>query len=90
MPLPERCYATLPSDKDQVIVIKRGEKGHFYKTDIRGNEYISGEQLAKELNDRIGVTEREAECMLIGSIFGWDVPGAKAYPGADDGETKDA
>lgn len=72
--LPERCYATLPSN-GRLIVITKGEKGY---TDV-SNEYDSPErnkELAQEHNAEMGVTKAQAAAMLCGSMFGWQPPGA--------------
>jgi hypothetical protein len=69
--LPEFCYGVLPTT-DEVILIKRGEKGYYPYLDGA----VKGKDVAKELNNRIGVTPAQAEAMMVGSMFGWDVPGA--------------
>jgi hypothetical protein len=71
--LPERCYSTLETT-GQVICIVRGEHGYFP---------IYTRSTADKLNEGIGVTKEQAEAMLVGSMFGWSVPGAnpKMYEG---------
>lgn len=67
--LPDRCYAQHPVD-GKLILIKRGYRGYFQLPHtIR--------ETAAELNASLGVTEEAAECMLVGSAFGWNVPGAR-------------
>ncbi len=66
--LPERAYANMPST-GELILIKRGEVGYYPEPDL---EDVS----AAIMNDIIGVSKAEAEAMLCGSLFGWDVPGA--------------
>lgn len=77
--LPESCYGVLSTD-NTIIIIKRGETG-YYKTDwpstgIGSEAYQKAIDWAKELNDGLGVTPAQAEAMKVGSMFGWDVPGA--------------
>lgn len=69
--LPERAYISNSWDKSadapQVICVKRGERGYYP---------IYTPLSADELNKRAGVTREQAEAMHIGSVVGWDVPGA--------------
>ena len=70
--LPSHCFSTLPST-GEVIGIKRGEKGYYT---------IKTMATATELNRALKVTKAQEEAMVIGSMFGWDSPGADpdAYP----------
>ena len=67
--LPPLAY--IQSDYNQagapVIAIKRGEMG-FYP--------IFTHLTADELNAAIDVDKAQAQAMHVGSMFGWDVPGA--------------
>lgn len=72
--LPETCYGVLQSNRD-VIIIKRGESG-YYKTDIQAKDREEALAIVAELNEKAGVTKAQAEAMLAGSMFGWNVPGA--------------
>lgn len=69
--LPEMCYA-LDEVEKRVILIKRGEQG-FYKTNWPAG-YT--QEMVDKLNEKIGVTKAQAEAMIAGSMFGWDVPAA--------------
>lgn len=64
--LPEYCYSTSLID-NKVIIIKRGESGYYP---------IETTRTAEELNSVIGVTKEQVEAMSVGSMFGWNVPGA--------------
>lgn len=64
--LPAFAYAEHPAT-GETIVVKRGKSG-YYPANRPGRP--------DELNARLGVTPAQAEAMLTGSIFGWDVPGA--------------
>jgi hypothetical protein len=68
--LPERCWSTLPSDPDQVILIKRGVIGYCPIV----NTGLSVESTLTALNE--GLTSAQLQAMKAGSMFGWDVPGA--------------
>lgn len=68
--LPELCYSVHNLSKDKVILIRRGESG-YYQTDLTG-----GRPTVDGLNAKLGVTRFQEEAMIIGSMWGWDVPGA--------------
>jgi hypothetical protein len=60
------CAARHPTD-NTVILIVRGEKGyHPWKVMDVDN-----------FNARCGVSPTQAEAMLVGSMFGWNCPGAQ-------------
>ena len=67
--LPPRVYAHLLSDPKQVICIKRGESGFFPIATLATPE---------ALNSALSPcpTAAQIEAMMVGSMFGWDVPGA--------------
>lgn len=72
--LPELCYSVL-NLTGEVIIIKRDENG-YYRTCCGSNDKSENMKLKDYYNDRLGVTQVQEECMKIGSMFGWDVPGA--------------
>ena len=85
--LPERCYSVL-SGSDEIIIIKRGEKGYF-KTDIPVTDKDEARSIANEYNAKLGVSKAQEEAMKAGSMFGFQVPAADprnydadAYPTA--------
>ena len=51
----------------KVVAVKRGEMGHYPVTTA---------YTADELNKVEGNTPLQVECMLNGSMFGWETPGA--------------
>jgi hypothetical protein len=68
--LPEYSYAK-QEVSGIIIKIVRGENGYL--------PYIPCWQTGitvDQLNQQIGVTKPQAEAMLAGSMFGWNVPGA--------------
>lgn len=59
----------------QLICIRRGESGYYPSQWDTGDKERNVE-LADELNERRGVTPAQRQAMEIGSMAGWDVPGA--------------
>lgn len=75
--LPDMCFAFLFTNNPgkQVVAIKRGESG-CYTTAYDEPDPEKAKALVMRINSGLRVTEKQAECMLVGSMFGWDVPGA--------------
>jgi hypothetical protein len=67
--LPHYCYYHNYAREKETVMISFGMDG-YYSLDksLRTIDY-------KELNANIGVTEEQAELMLMGSMWGWDCPG---------------
>lgn len=72
--LPEICYS-VANTTGELIIIKNGESG-YYRTDYSTNNKEENIELKNFYNEGLGVTELEEKCMKVGSMFGWDVPGA--------------
>ena len=72
--LPEMCFTLLPG-MGQLICIKRGESG-YYPSDWSTKDVHENRRIADEQNHKMGVTPAQEEAMKIGSMCGWDVPGA--------------
>ena len=72
--LPRYCSAYLPTTQEE-IRIDIAESGYI---PMRKNENDGN---VKKMNQELGVTPAQAKAMQIGSMFGWDVPGAdpKSY-----------
>ena len=85
--LPELCFSTLRTT-GQLICIKRGETG-YYPSDWDTGDKEGNVELADELNEDLGVTPIQRQAMEIGSMAGWDVPGAdpKHYEESYSGQT---
>lgn len=64
--LPEKCAAKMPGT-DEPILIKRGVKGYW---PLKPGFDVDG------YNQRHGVNRYQVEAMLVGSMCGWEVPGA--------------
>lgn len=63
---PEMCATVLPTTHE-AIVIKRGQSGHWPLPD--------GMTIAR-INRVFHATPPQIAAMLVGAMFGWDVPGA--------------
>ena len=72
--LPELCFSILRTT-GRLICIKRGESG-YYPSDWDTGDKERNVELADELNEGLGVTPAQRQAMEIGSMAGWDVPGA--------------
>lgn len=72
--LPELCFSTLLTTGD-LICIKRGETGYSPSEWDTGDKEQNVE-LADQLNEQLGVTMWQRKAMEVGSMCGWDVPGA--------------
>lgn len=90
--LPEYCFA-VNNVSLKLIRIVAGEPG-YYKADnhpehkIAANNLETTEHLAHRLNAELGITEGQRQAMEIGSMFGWEVPGANPDSYNDDGSFK--
>lgn len=82
--LPEACYVEIPGNpvEKSVGLVKRGESGYYTSkvTPLPGSTRGEIKALVEDLNTELKVTPRQAECMLVGSMWGWDVPGAQMDP----------
>ena len=72
--LPEMCYSTLPTT-GQLICIKRGESG-YHSSEWDTGDKERNVELADQLNEHLGVDMWQRQAMEVGSLCGWDVPGA--------------
>jgi hypothetical protein len=81
--LPEFCYGTLPTT-GEVILIKLFEKGYYPCY----NGKVKGEDKARELNARLGVTPAQQAAMEAGSMFGWSCPAADPNTYDEEGKPK--
>lgn len=66
--LPDYCFAQDIMNEEEIIIIKSNEEGCYHPTGEKGD--------AMEYNKAIGVTENQMRAMIVGSMFGWNVPGA--------------
>ena len=79
--LPLSAFVYVPGNKpsEAIGLVRRGESGyHPITSDLvslladRGGAI----DLVRRLNQTRGVTPLQSECMLAGSMFGWDCPAA--------------
>jgi hypothetical protein len=77
--LPELCYVKIPGGEPgrRVGIIKRGEAG-YYLTDYDNSKASQDviEEFVDEMNEALGVSHEQATAMLVGSMWGWHLPGA--------------
>lgn len=64
--LPAYCAAILPGYGTPIIIVA-GERG-YHPAPLNLN--------VEAYNAKRGITPAQAEAMLVGSMFGWEVPGA--------------
>lgn len=87
--LPDYCYVAVPDMPPnlRIRIVRRGQAGNWPITSLptpKTND--EAESLVEEANRRLGITALQTFCMLNGSMFGWDRPGAdpawvaKRYP----------
>lgn len=79
--LSDFCFSTLNST-GETIILKRGEKGYFIQDKFKNSN-------AQELNEQIGVTPVQEKAMKMGSMYGWDVPGANPDNYDENGKLKE-
>lgn len=72
--IPEMCFSILPGT-GELICIKRGESG-YYPSDWNTPDKERNIEIADDANESLGVTPAQRQAMEVGSMFGWDVPGA--------------
>ena len=72
--LPEMCVAVLQPE-NVLIGIKRRQRGYFqmYDGTVKGT---AARLVADRMNRALGVTPRQREAMLVGSMMGWECPAA--------------
>ena len=84
--LPELSYS-VHEGTGELIVIQRGEVG-YYRTDYSTEDKEQNVELADRLNEKLGVDMWQRQAMEVGSICGWDVPGADPAKYLEDYDPK--
>ncbi|MBQ9719789.1 MAG: hypothetical protein IJV64_03750, partial [Oscillospiraceae bacterium] len=72
--LPETCFSVLPG-MGSLIILKRGETG-YYPSDWETGNKAENQQIADLHNAAAGINPAQVSAMQIGSMCGFDVPGA--------------
>ena len=72
--LPRECYSTVPST-GELIILKRGKKGYFQTAEDTGDK-LQNQKIAEFNNHIRGISPAHVMAMEVGSMFGFDVPGA--------------
>ncbi|GIK74394.1 MAG: hypothetical protein BroJett021_33820 [Chloroflexota bacterium] len=99
---PTEAYVLIAGNApgERIGLVVRGERG-YNKLDFDNPtlDVNAVKELVLRLNNKLGITPHQAECMLIGSMFGWDAPGADPtksdftgimHPDPDDGHQKES
>ena len=69
--LPDHCYSMLSSE-NRLIKIVKGESGYLDLAEL----HEDGREIVDNKNSMLGVTKAQEAAMVVGSMFGWDKPGA--------------
>ena len=72
--LPQTCYSTLPST-GELIILKRGKKGYSPAAEGTGDK-LQNQKIAEFSNHARGISPAQVMAMEVGSMCGFDVPGA--------------
>jgi hypothetical protein len=76
----DKCYTVVRGNMPgkRIAILRIGDIGYF-PTDIDRADYTEAQAkaLVAELNRDLGVDLEVQLSMELGSMFGWDVPGAK-------------
>lgn len=72
--LPHECYSTVPST-GELIILKRGKKGYFQTAEDTGDK-LQNQKIAEFNNHIRGISPAQVMAMEVGSMCGFDVPGA--------------
>lgn len=72
--LPRECYHVMEVSCE-IVKLVRGMQG-YYPTYIPAESKEQAQMMVDERNKELGVTKAQAEAMFVGSLFGWNVPGA--------------
>lgn len=67
--LPNMCFAIKPGTENEVIGLKKGERGFWATKDMTPAD-------VDFFNAKLGVSKAQVEAMLAGSLFGFDALGA--------------
>lgn len=74
------CFVVIPGAErgKRVGKVKFGENGYYLTgLDIPSDTESEMESYVASVNEQFGIDKDLAESMLVGSMFGWDVPAAE-------------
>jgi hypothetical protein len=66
--LPDFCFA-INDEQKNTIMIKKGIEGYS----IVSNQVLD----VKIMNEKLGITDEQKELMILGSMFGFNIPKLK-------------
>lgn len=81
--LPDKCYSHLDST-GEIILISKGKRGYMPTGIVK--EGTSARATVDSANKTWGVNRAQEEAMVVGSMFGWGVPGADPKNYNENGE----
>ena len=73
--LPDICYGVLATT-NEIILIKKGETGYVPTGYAAAKTAKDADNWCNELNSRLDITKAQRKAMELGSMCGWDIPGA--------------
>ena len=73
--MPRYCISRLPGDESPILIVL-GESGYYPLRRHSGGFWLLAGETPESWNAARGITACHAEAMQMGSMFGWDVPGA--------------
>tara|TARA_R100000808_G_scaffold23991_2_gene54170 strand:+ start:259 stop:603 length:345 start_codon:yes stop_codon:yes gene_type:complete len=76
--MPGFCYAIchVRLKTATIVGLQHGVSGYWPLEEYQEMPIDEAKAKRDELNERLNVTKMVADCMHVGSMFGWDVPGA--------------
>lgn len=74
------CFVVVPGNpvESAIGAVAFKESGYYASTYTDRKTLDECRELVDLLNGRLGINREVEAAMLAGSMFGWDVPGAKA------------
>lgn len=74
------CCATTHYLTGETIFITRGEMGYHPSNPVSWLDGCVSHQpmSAKKWNEKYNITDAQYNAMVVGSMFGWDVPGVES------------
>lgn len=84
--MPEACYSIMPGS-GEVIILKLNEEG-YWPSNLSFDNKDSARNFVNKENAFLGVTRAQEHAMLVGSMFGFHVPGANPNKYDENGDWK--